>query len=76
MVMSMGKDWKDYFEDRILERGYDYYLSDFIKNIRQVDDTVFATVSGTDDYQVIIELDDDGKPWNICNTILTVFFYE
>ncbi len=73
----MGNDWKDYFEDRILERGYDYYLCGYIKNIRQVDDTVFATVNGTDDYQVIIELDEDGKPRDMeCSCPYAMDYYN
>lgn len=62
-MIKMSRNWENLFESRILERGYNYYLSDSIENIRLVDDKIFATVRGTDDYQVEVELDEDDTPW-------------
>ncbi|SEH71669.1 SWIM zinc finger [Ruminococcus flavefaciens] len=56
-------DWKELFEKRILERGYDYYRSNKVEITTISSDEIGAVVSGTDDYEVNIyysgnEIDD------------------
>ncbi len=48
--------WKYEFQNHILERGYDYTHN--VKNLKRKDNLVEATVSGTRDYKVKINLDD------------------
>lgn len=47
-------EWNEFFESRILDRGYDYYLSDLVSNISIKEDVIRATVFGSDDYHVLI----------------------
>ena len=49
-------DWKYEFQKHILERGYNYTYN--VKNLKRKDNLVEATVSGTRDYEVKINLDD------------------
>lgn len=50
--------WQDYFENRILSRGYDYYNGGYIENVSKRDHLIQATVSGTRKYHIHIDLDD------------------
>lgn len=49
------KDWKSYFERRILDRGHDYFLEDLVENIQRHGNIITADVYGTDIYSVEIE---------------------
>ena len=51
--------WKDYFDEYRLLYGREYYEWEHFTNVCRVDDTVLATVYGSDDYTVRIELVDD-----------------
>lgn len=52
--------WKDIFEERILQRGFDYFDEGRVWDINVVEDCVEAVVSGTEEYDVIIRFDVDG----------------
>ncbi|MDO5826511.1 MAG: SWIM zinc finger family protein, partial [Methanosphaera sp.] len=58
-------DWEELFDWQILERGYDYYCMDNIESIYRMEDTFYAVVSGTYDYNVEVTLDDED---NVINT--------
>lgn len=51
-------DWKKLFDDHILERGYDYYSENAIENFTFSANTIWAEVSGTEDYEVEISFED------------------
>ena len=48
--------WEKLFEPHILERGYAYYLDGAVTDINIEKDEIEATVEGTEDYSVTIEL--------------------
>ncbi len=48
--------WKSFFAPHILERGYDYYYENSVKNLKVTDDTIKADVIGSKDYEVEISL--------------------
>ena len=48
--------WRDKFQKHILERGYNYTYN--VKNLKKTGNLVEATVSGTKDYDVKIDLND------------------
>lgn len=52
-------DWEYLFADRILERGYEYYYSNAVENLTVTNDTIQASVMGTEDYEVTINYDED-----------------
>lgn len=52
------KNWKNYFEHRILDRGYDYFLEDLVENIQRRGNIITADVYGTNIYSV--EIKDEG----------------
>lgn len=49
-------EWEYLFKNMILERGYEYYLMDKVTITEQSEDHFEAEVSGTDRYDVSIEL--------------------
>lgn len=51
-------NWKSLFARHILERGYDYYCMDAVENLDISEDLIRADVSGTEDYEVEISLED------------------
>lgn len=53
-------EWQKYFNERILERGYAYYMTDAVKAIKKTPKMITATVTGMHDYDVTISLDDHG----------------
>lgn len=52
-------DWQDFFEDHILDRGYEYYLYGKVQNINITEDLITAVVRGSENYQVQINFDGD-----------------
>ncbi len=50
-------DWKDYFPEHILERGYEYYENGRVQNVRITGDCVSAVVKGSENYNVEIDFD-------------------
>ena len=51
-------NWERLFSARILERGYDYYLCNAVKNMEVTEDSITADVLGTENYQVEITLEE------------------
>lgn len=52
-------DWKKLFDLRILERGYDYYCENAVEDMEVTEDSISASVMGTEEYEVEILLFDD-----------------
>ena len=52
-------DWQRFFEEHILERGYDYYCNSAVNGLNNVNDALTATVAGTVDYFVRVSFDGD-----------------
>lgn len=53
------KNWQEYFLPRILERGWNYYKDGAVQSLTTTPTGYRATVSGTEDYEVEIELEGD-----------------
>lgn len=53
------KTWQEYFLPRILERGWNYYKDGAVQSLTTTPTGYRATVSGTEDYEVEIELEGD-----------------
>ena len=49
-------EWETYFQKRILDRGYDYYLDGCVEDLRITPNRIKAVVKGTDFYHVEIKL--------------------
>ncbi|BFT68838.1 SWIM zinc finger domain-containing protein [Paenibacillus sp. P36] len=54
------------FEDQIsrviINHGYNYYMDDLVSTIEEINENLFAaTVEGSDDYNVVIALKEDGE---------------
>ena len=49
--------WKDFFEEHILERGYHYYRSGNVEDLSIRNDKITATVYGSEEYDVSILMD-------------------
>ncbi|NOW04312.1 SWIM zinc finger family protein [Clostridium beijerinckii] len=62
-------NFKDYINKTILERGYDYYIDgNIIDTYMDSDNTYIFEVEGSEDYQVIVTLDETGEIINSeCN---------
>ena len=56
----MNGEWKDCFSSRILNRGYEYYENGNVLDIERTEDGYTATVAGSWEYTVTIDLDDEG----------------
>ena len=52
-------DWQRLFPDKILERGYDYYINDLVDDFQLKKGTLTATVQGSEDYTVRIRFEND-----------------
>jgi len=47
-------NWLEYFPENVLERGYSYHLHGFVRHLNYTSKYLSATVSGTEDYKVVI----------------------
>lgn len=56
----MNGEWKDCFSSRILNRGYEYYENGNVFDIEKIEDGYTATVEGSWEYTVTIDVDDEG----------------
>ncbi|AIS52840.1 SWIM zinc finger domain-containing protein [Thermoanaerobacter kivui] len=55
-------NFEDYINETILDRGYDYYIGgNIIETYNQGDNEYIFKVQGSDDYEVIVKLDDNGE---------------
>ena len=52
-------DWEDLFREVILDRGYEYYIEDAVELQNVTDDHIEAIVSGSEEYEVEIDIYDD-----------------
>ncbi len=53
----MKIDFEDEFEKRILQRGYNYYLEGLVDDVFVEDNTISASVVGTEVYRVQVTID-------------------
>lgn len=51
-------NWLEYFPENVLERGYSYHLHGFVRHLNYRSKYLSATVSGTEDYKVVITWDE------------------
>lgn len=55
-------DFKKYVDKTILKRGYDYYTDgNIVDTFNEGDNTYTFEVEGSEDYQVVVHLDDNGE---------------
>lgn len=52
-------EWKSLFRSHILERGYGYYVDERVTDMKVSDGMIIATVDGSSEYHVTIELSED-----------------
>ena len=81
------KNFEKIVEPKIIDRGFDYYESDYVTDVDQVGKGEFcATVEGTEEYTVFIKLDKDLNitehtcdcpyDWgNVCKHEVAVMYY-
>lgn len=51
--------WQTRFPERILLRGYHYYLSDSVKDLKIYNNRIESYVEGSEEYKVEIDINDD-----------------
>ena len=55
-------NFKEYIDKTILRRGYDYYTDgNILDTCNEADNTYTFEVQGSEDYQVVVQLDDNGE---------------
>lgn len=52
-------NWKQYFENKILKRGYNYYLGELISEYNNDGKNITAIVEGTEPYDVEIQVENN-----------------
>lgn len=57
----MKIDFEDLFEEKILKRGYNYYLEDAVQEVTKNENIYEGLVYGTEIYEVQAEIDGDGN---------------
>lgn len=57
----MEIDFEELFEEKILRRGYVYYIEDLVHKVTKNGENYKSLVDGTKTYQVEIEMDNDGN---------------
>ncbi len=78
--------WKYLFQDHILGRGLDYFISNLVENVYSKGNIIKATVYGTEEYKVEIVKEDDeiidlsctcpyADDGNNCKHMAAVLFY-
>lgn len=65
--MKIADDWKSMFEPKILARGRQYWQQGKVTDFSCTEDGIHATVLGSDEYEVDIELD-GGEVTDTCCT--------
>lgn len=65
--MKIADDWKSMFEPRILARGRQYWQQGYVTDLSCTEDGIHATVLGSEEYEVDIELD-GGEVTDTCCT--------
>jgi len=54
-MINIPNDWQNSFDIKYLVRGWEYYKSDFVKDFVIDKSTIFAKVTGSSVYDVLIE---------------------
>lgn len=55
-------NFENHVDKTILDRGYDYYISDNIVEVYKRGDNEYVfQIQGSDDYEVIVKIDNDGE---------------
>lgn len=55
-------NFEDYINETILDRGYQYYIrGNIIETYNRGENEYIFKVQGSDDYEVIVKLDDNGE---------------
>lgn len=78
--------WKNLFQEHILGRGLNYFISDLVKNVYIKDNAIEATVYGTKEYKVGIKKENEeitdlscncpyADTGNNCKHMAAVLFY-
>ena len=61
VIMNIN-NFKEYVDKTILKRGYDYYTDrNILDTCNDGDNTYTFEVQGSEDYQVVVQLDDNGE---------------
>lgn len=60
-------NWQDLFQSHILERGYDYYSKNRVINMVVDENSVAATVAGSQEYDVEVEFLSEEQPVLYCD---------
>ena len=63
----MSKDWRSWFEPKILDRGYNYFLRENVMDLKKTAGGYQAFVMGTRMYTVRIALNKDEVISASCN---------
>lgn len=61
----MNISFEDLFEEKILKRGYNYYLDDSVHDVTKNGDIYEGVVYGTEIYQVKAEINNEGNVENL-----------
>lgn len=61
----MKINFKELFEEKILKRGYSYYLEDSVHDVTKNGNCYEGLVYGTEIYEVQVEIDEDGNVENM-----------
>ena len=51
--------WQHLFSGGILQRGRDYYKQNKVRSLIRDGDTYYATVEGTEDYEVVVRIENN-----------------
>lgn len=55
-------NFEEYIDNTIIDRGYDYYINgNIIGTYKQDDNEYLFKINGTDDYEVIVNINEDGE---------------
>lgn len=57
----MKINFEELFEEKILKRGYSYYLEDSVQDVTKNENCYEGLVYGTEIYEVQVEIDEDGN---------------
>ncbi|WP_458458803.1 DEAD/DEAH box helicase [Pseudobutyrivibrio sp.] len=63
----MGKDWRSWFEPKILDRGYNYFLDGNVQELKKTAGGYQVFVTGTSRYTVRIALNNEEVIGSSCN---------
>ena len=50
----MSSEFDERFEERILNRGYEYYKNEAVQDVHEKDDAIVAKIVGSETYKVYV----------------------